>query len=108
MDTLTPKQLARYAYAVPHGHPPTVCAAPDCPASHYAAGLCRPHYERLRRWRSAQNLPRLARPTATPAPAEWSRRHPKTCTMTGCTRPYSARGMCRAHYEQARRNNALK
>ena len=29
--------------------------------------------------------------------------HPATCTVDGCDRPYRSRGMCRRHYEQARR-----
>ena len=30
--------------------------------------------------------------------------HPDTCTVDGCDRPYRSRGMCRSHYERARRN----
>ena len=100
--------LDKLAQALPYGTNPTGCAVPRCTNPHRALGLCNAHYSRLLRWRRANGITgRASRPPVTPAPAIWSRDHGDTCTVPGCSRPYSTRGLCRAHYEHARRHNAI-
>lgn len=101
-------ELERLAKPVEYGHAPATCAVTGCERSHRAMHLCAAHYVKLQRDRHARGLGRIPRIPAKPSPALWRRDHPDTCTVIGCSKPYNSRGLCKAHYEHARRNGVTQ
>lgn len=61
-------------------------ASGSCSLPHFGKGLCAKHYQR---WWKANHTPK---PKAGPC-----------CTSPGCTKHGEVKGMCRNHYQQARK-----
>jgi hypothetical protein len=73
-----------------------ICTVTDCDNTHYAEGLCRLHYDRLRRrGTTADPLPKIVVKA--------------TCSEDGCENLEHSKGLCQNHYRQAaRRARGLK
>lgn len=103
MPDLDPAELYKLAQPVTRYEAPTSCAVADCTEPHHKTGLCSRHYMKLYHWRKANDMPRIRQDysnVTTALPATYKRDHADTCTITNCERPYSARGLCRMHYNR--------
>jgi hypothetical protein len=75
------KRIKVYTYAMKH-------CSKDCQKPIYGLGLCRNHYQQMRRRRVALTG--------------------RKCGVEGCGRPHEAKGYCPAHYEQQRRGEPIR
>lgn len=66
-----------------------ICALPECEASHYGHGYCRPHYKRFKRYGD---------------PLGWKHRQAETCEVHECGDKSWARNLCGAHYQRWRKH----
>lgn len=71
------------------------CGQSECERRHYANGLCKAHYERVR----------LGRPLTGAIRSCQARRSP-VCSVDGCEREFEAKGLCALHYARAYRRAA--
>lgn len=66
-----------------------ICSIPDCGKPLDALGLCKKHYERIRRARNRK-------PPKIP-------RSEQSCKWDGCAQPVYAKGVCLPHYRRQRK-----
>lgn len=70
-----------------------ICSVEGCKNYAYAKGLCKKHYQRLKRKGT----------TDDPAP-----RPIVKCAVNGCDRNAVVHGLCNMHYQRFRRNNSFE
>lgn len=70
-----------------------MCTILNCQQAHYAKGLCKQHYDRLRR-----------RGTT----GEWTPPPTPRCTIAGCVRPHYGNGVCKLHYDRLRKRGSVE
>ena len=70
------------------------CTITDCEVEAQTRGMCRPHYDKWRRYGDPN------RPTV--------RLKDQPCAYEGCVRQYWAKGLCNTHYAQMRRNGTIQ
>jgi len=66
-----------------------ICGVADCGLALYAEGVCRLHYDRLRRRGT----------TADPTPKSAAE-----CEIEGCSKKVHSKGLCQPHYRKMKRN----
>ena len=78
-----------------------LCSMAACDRESYAKGLCRPHYERMRRG-YAMDGPIRGHGGHRPEPEPV-----RFCSVAGCDREHRAKGFCDAHYTRVSRDQSL-
>lgn len=110
--TITGEQLHTIAKPLFRGTEPATCQVKNCTRPHRATNLCAKHSTAYTKWRKAQGMGRVRQdftdvlPYVQPVQYSDMTTKQRRCHVPNCDRTYSARGLCRTHYNRFQRLQA--